>query len=710
MFKARSQLQVKIIDMNKHFIYTVLAVFIGLSVTAQIDRTKIPSSGPTPEVNLGKAEEFKLKNGLSVLVVNDSKFPTVSWNLNLNNPPVIEGDKAGVQSLTGALLGKETQKSTKDEFSEKVDFLGANVNISPNGGFAYCLSKYKDDVFALFAEAALMPKFTQEELDFEKEQLIEGIKSNENSAAAIAGEVRNALLYGKDHAAGEIVTEETVNNVTLEDVKTFYGNRFKPSNGYMLFTGDITVKEAKKLLKKYLNDWEAGAAPTPEYPSFEDVASTEINFVDVPNAVQTELAVMGVSELKMGDKDYHAALVANYILGGAFGSYLNMNLREKNGYTYGARSSLGTGRYYNSSFRATAKVRNEVTDSAVVESLKEIKRIQTDLVDEEMLENAKAKFLGNFILQSEDKAVAARRSLTIRTNNLPADFYKNFIANINKVTAEDVNRVANKYFNDDKARIVLVGKAADVLENVEKIEWNGEKLPVKFFDKKANPTEKPVFSKPLPEGLTASAVIKKYVDAVGGKTALEGVKSTLQTADVTITGAPFKPKAILKRMAPNMSSMEMMVEGYGTVMKQKFDGESGYAEQQGRKIPMSEKDIKNQKDEVVLFPELFMEATELSLESLTDVEGTSAYKIIFTKGDNKSTRYYSADSGLLIRLEETQEAGGQSVTSITDFSDYKEINGVMMPQKMKVTAGPQILDFTMTDTKINEGVTAEDFN
>ena len=121
--------------MKKHFIYTIVAAFIGLSVTAQIDRTKIPASGPSPEVNLKDAKEFKLDNGLTVLVATDKKFPVVNWNLNLNNPPAYEGDKAGVGSLASALLGKETQSSTKDEFAEKVDFLGASVSVSPNGGF-----------------------------------------------------------------------------------------------------------------------------------------------------------------------------------------------------------------------------------------------------------------------------------------------------------------------------------------------------------------------------------------------------------------------------------------------------------------------------------------------------------------------------------------------------------------------------------------------
>ena len=695
--------------MKKYILYTFLAVMTGFSATAQIDRSKIPASGPTPEVNLRAAKEFKLDNGLTVLVATDTKLPSVNWSLNLNNPPFYEGEKAGVQALTSALMGKETQLTSKDDFSEKVDFLGASINVSPNGGFGFCLSKYKEEVFSLFAEAALQPKFTEKELEFEKEQLIENIKSGENSAAAIASNVRGALFYGKDHAAGEIVTKETVENVTLEDVKNFYEKRFKPSNGYIVFSGDITVKDVKGLLNEYFSNWEKGKVETPEYPSFSDVSTTEVNFVDVPNAVQTELAVMSVSPLKMNDEDYHAALVANYILGGAFGSYLNMNLREANGYTYGARSSLGTGKYYNSAFTAATKVRNEVTDSAVVETLKEIKRIRTEYVDDEVLENAKAKFLGSFILESEDKAVAARRALNIKTNNLPEDFYKNYIANINAVTKEDVKRVANKYFDDGQARIVLVGKAEDVLENVEKIEWNGKKLPVKFYDKEANVAKRPE-NKSLPADLTAEKVVRSYVEAIGGKDNLEEINSLVTMANVTIQGAPFKPTAVIKQMSPNKFSMEMMVEGMGTVMKQNFDGETGYQEQQGRKIPMDEATISARKLEKGLFPELYMDKDNISLESISSVDGTDAYKVKVTKGDKDTFKYYDAETNLLIRTEETIEAGGQTMSNITDFSDYKEVNGVMMPHKWKIANGPQVIELDVTEIKVNEGVTEADFN
>ena len=688
--------------MKKYIIFTLLAVFMGATVTAQVDRTKIPESGPMPEVNLGEAKEFKLKNGLTVLVVTDSKLPSLNWNLNLNNPPVYEGDKAGVQSLTSALMGKETQLTSKDDFSEKIDFLGASMNVSPNGGFGFCLSKYTDQVFSLFAEATLQPKFTQEELDFEKEQLIEGIKSGENSAAAIAGNVRSALLYGKNHAAGEIITEETVKNVTLEDVNNFYKERFKPSNGYILFSGDISEKQAKSLLKKYFGDWDKGSVETPEYPSFYDVPTTEINFVDVPNAVQTELAVMSVSPLKMTDEDYHAALVTNYILGGAFGSYLNMNLREANGYTYGARSSLGTGRYYNSSFRATTKVRNEVTDSAVVETLKEIKRIKTEPVDEEILANAKAKFLGSFILESEDKAVAARRALSIRTNKLPEDFYKNYIANIDKVTIEDVQRVANKYLSDDKARIVLVGKAADVLENVEKIEWNGKKLPVKYFDKEANPTDRPE-TIVLPEGLTAKSVLENYLSAVGVKDNLESITSVMTQYEAT---TPMGAVMQEEKRIDGKTNQSIYVSG-NKMMSMTMTQEGATANNQP--LPA------NMTNDVKINAGLFMEINLLNsdyakLTGIEKVEDKDAYVVQVSGEVISYTLYYDVESGLKVKEVQTTSMGGQTQSQDAVLKDYKEYSGLKFPETRAATMMGQSVEFKLKEVKINEGVSDQDFD
>ncbi|WP_339686498.1 pitrilysin family protein [uncultured Nonlabens sp.] len=679
--------------MKKQLIFLMVLFLTGITAIAQIDRSVIPNSGPTPEINLGKPYTFELKNGLQVLVVTDKKLPTISMNLDLNNPPIFEGDKAGVQSLTGSLIGKGSTETSKEEFNEKVDFLGANIFVGVGGGFAGGLSKYTNEIFDLFAEAAFKPNFTQKELDFEKSQAIEGLKAGENSAAAIAGKVRGALVYGKDHPAGEFSTEETLNSVTLEDVKKFYADYFKPSKGYLVITGDIEKKEAKKLVKKYFGDWEKGIAPEPVLPELSDVSETQINLIDVPNAVQTELAVLSLSELKMSDPDYYAVLIANYVFGGSFGSYLNMNLREENGYTYGARSNIGTGRNYKGTFSASAKVRNEVTDSAVVETFKELNRIRDEYVEDEMLATAKAKYLGNFIMQSEDKAVVASRAITIEKNELDKDFYKNFIANIDKVTKEDVKRVANKYLSPDNLRIVLVGKAGDILEPLEKMTLNGKTVPIKFYDKNANETERPSTIK-IPAGLTAQTVLDDYIKALGGKDAVVALNSTSYFAVYT---APMGELILDVKRAKGNKWNQTIKMGGNTVAKQTYADGKAMVSGMGGSQELTGEDAQPAVEEAMFFPELYTpeKATLAGAEMMGD---NQVYVIKWS--DSKKT-FYDVKTGLMVGQESKVKAQGQEVSTMIKYSDYEVTSGVKFPMTITQQMMGRDLAFKVQKVEVN---------
>ena len=472
-----------------------------------------------------------------------------------------------------------------------------------------------------------------------------------------------------------------------------------------MVVGDVDLDNVKKHITEYFGKWEEGAKieMTLAQPS-PNAQYTQINFVDMPNAVQSNISLTNNVDLQKKDDDYFAATIANSILGGGGEGYLFLNLREDKGYTYGSYSSIGSSKYGAARFTATAEVRNMVTDSSVVELLKEVNRIKTEPVTVEALKNAKAKYAGRFVMALESPETIARYALDIKLNDLPSDFYTTYLEKINAVTVEDVTRAANTYFKTDNARIVVVGKGSEVLENLEKTG-----IPIKYFDAYANATDKPVFSKPLPEGLTAETVIKNYVTAVGGEDILRKVKSTKVNSDVTIPGAPFKPQAVIKQMAPNKFTMEITVEGMGTLMKQNFDGENGYMEQQGRKIPMDEATLTSRKSSKGLFEELYMEASTMQLERMTTIEGADVYQIKVEKDETPSFRYYDVATGYLLRTEETMEAQGQSVTTTTDYSNYKIVDGVMMPYTMKVTSGPQIFVFETTEAKINEGVSAEDF-
>ena len=684
--------------------YTILAfLFVTVSITAQIDRSQQPKPGPAPKISLEKPTEYELKNGLKILIVENHKLPRVSYNLTIDRDPIIEGDKAGVTSLLGSMLGNGTTNISKDDFNEEVDFLGARLNFGFSGGFASSLTKYSDRILQLLADAAMNPLLTSEEFGKEKDKLLEGLKSQAKSVDAVAGRVGGALSYGAEHPYGEFVTEETVNSVSFDDIQSYFTKYFGPNDAYLVVIGDVNTKEVYKRIKKYFGKWKKASDISSFVPEAnQNVEALEINFVDMPNAVQSNISITSNVKLKMSDSDYHAVLIANKIFGGGFNSYLNMNLREANGWTYGARSSVGTDKYI-SRFSAGAAVRNAVTDSAIVETIKEIKRFQSEPVEASALANAKAKYVGDFVLALERPSTIAQYAISTKINELPEDFYATYLEKINAVSIEDVQRVANKYFTADNARFIVVGKGSEVVANLEKLG-----IPINYFDKYANPVDKPEFSKPIPEGVTASSVMASYIEAIGGKAAVESVQTMLFNAEVTIEGAPFKPTAVIKAMAPNKSSMEMSIAGMGTIMKQKFDGATGYAEQQGMKQPMSEEDVAEQASQKGLFPEAHYTADEIELMSLSDLDGTDVYKIK-VKGVSESFRYYDANSGLLLREEATEEAQGQSVTTITVHSDYRAVDGVMIPFGRKITAGPQVFGFNASEVVVNSGVTEADF-
>ena len=445
-----------------------------------------PKPEKSPIINIKKPQTFILANGMKVLVVENHKLPRVTFNLTLDNPLFTEGSKKGVDELTSNLIGNGSKKISKIDFHEEIDFLGADINFSSQGATANSLSKFSGRILELLAEGVLHPNFTQKEFDKEKAKLIEGMKAEKKSVSAIATRVVDVLAFGKNHPFGEFMTEATLNNITLADVETNYHNYFVPENAYLVIVGDVKYSNVKVVVEKLFGTWEKRSIPKTAYKEPENVSNLQINLIDVPNAVQSEITLVNTVDLKMNDPDFFPAVIANQILGGDFNSYLNMNLREKNAWTYGARSSIGAGKH-TTKFYAKSAVRNPVTHSAVVEFIKEIKRIRTEKVTDEVLKTVKAGYIGRFVMQVEKPQAVARYALNTETEKLPIDFYEKYILTINTVTTDDVLRVANKYFLIDNIRIVIAGKASEIASNLESLN-----IPIYYFDKYGIPLEKPV--------------------------------------------------------------------------------------------------------------------------------------------------------------------------------------------------------------------------
>eukprot|EP01037_Dinobryon_pediforme_P008399 gene8399-8487_t len=446
-----------------------------------IDRSKMPKPGPAPIITIKNPFIYKLTNGITVLVVEDHRLPKVSATYSIDAGPTVEGNKAGEANLMGEMLSEGTKTMPKAEFDEAIAKMGANVNLYSSGASASALTRYFKSTFELMGQALKEPAFTQESFDKVKSQALTNFKSQAKSAKAIAARVDNAIVYGKTHPLGEFDTEESIASLTLQDIIDTYKKYITPSRGYLTIIGDITPAEAKSLAAEVFGNWKGSPLSLAKVPVVANPVKTEIDVIDVPNAVQSEIAVINVVDLKRNDPDYFPALLANYILGGGAQSRLFMNLRETHSFTYGSYSSVNAERWQGT-FEATASVRTPKTDSAITEMLNEIKRIRTVKVSDDELATAKALYNGSFALGLEDPARMATFASNILIYQLSADFYKTYLQKVNAVTADDILRVAQKYFNYDNTRVIVVGNSKPFMEGLQKTGY-----PVKLYDKYATP-------------------------------------------------------------------------------------------------------------------------------------------------------------------------------------------------------------------------------
>lgn len=666
--------------MKKQFTYIAAAFFFSGMVSAQkIDINAMPKAGPTPTINIAKPKSFQMNNGLTVMVVENNKLPRVNMSLSMDRPPYYEGDVVGVSDIMAEQFENGTQNMSKDAFNKRVDYLGASLNFSSSGASANTLSKYFPEVLGLMADAIVNPKFDAKEVEDSKERAIEGIKSQEKNASAIADRVENALIYGKNTARGEFETVESISKIKLADVQNTYKKYYTPNNAYLVVVGDVKFDQVKNQIEKAFAGWKKSDTTVPVPAPAANVTTTEVNIVDVPSAVQSIVNIGNVNNLQMKNPDYFAATLANYILGGGGEARLFMNLREKNGFTYGAYSNMSASKY-SPSFSANASVRNEVTDKAVTEFMNELNTIST--VKPEELDNAKAKLKGSFIMSLEKPETLARFAVSQKVQELPDHFYTDYLKSIDKVTAADITKAVKTYILPNQSRIFIAGKASEISEGVEKLGY-----PVKYFDSYANPVSKPTVQK-ADAGVTAGTVGEKYINAIGGAAAVEKVTSIKTNAYAKIQGMDIDMTMIQAKGGKMMQDIKMMDK---TMQKVVFDGKDGYIETQGQQIPLPEDEKKKMLKDTELFPEvLYAKSADYKLSGIEKFNNEDCYVI---KGEGE-TSYYSVKTGL--------KTGDVKDGSSTTYGDYKDVSGVKLPFTISQDMGGMDVQFRVRSYQINK--------
>ena len=449
---------------------------------------KAPVSKEVLKVKLPRAEEAKLANGLQVVLLRSTKVPTFNMQMvvlsgGLSDP----ADYRGLASFTASLLREGTKTRASKEISEQVDALGATLGA--NSGFSSMTTNVSagglienlDQTLDLFADVVRNPTFPQAEVDRYKTRTLAQLQFIRSNPQFLAQEQFNRAIYGTSHPASVVMAPaESLKKMSSKDLAEFHAKYYRPNNAILAIVGDVTLKEIMPKLEKAFGSWEKGDVPATTIPAAPAQGESKIYLIDRPGSVQTVIQ-LGTLGIERTSPDYFAVLLADRVLGGGPSGRLFLNLREDKGYTYGAYSGFG-GSKFRGTWISSSEVRTDVTEGAMKEFMYELNRLRNDKVPAEELENAKRAIIGGFALSLEQPQSLLQNIITQKLYNLPADYWDTYPQKVTAITAEDVQRVAQKYIDLGHLQVVAVGdasKAREVLEKYGKVElYDAEGKPV----------------------------------------------------------------------------------------------------------------------------------------------------------------------------------------------------------------------------------------
>ena len=458
---------------QKLMIGILLTSFIrhGLSASDDVDRTKRPAAKPSPKIQLPAIQKAALKNGLNIWLVEHHELPTVAFNLVIqagsDHDPV---NQPGIASMTADVLDEGTKTKDALQISEELESIGASfgVNSSFDGSFLTLssLTKHVDKALAVYVDVLTNPTFPQREFDRLKNQRLTALIQQRDQPPAIANNAFSYILYGASHPYGNNLagTEASLKGMRREDLVKFYQDYYRPNNATLIIVGDVKLDEMTSRLDKALAAWEPKDAPGFTVPPPPAVEKRKVYLIDKPGAPQSEVRI-GYPALARSTSDFFPVVVMNRMLGGQFTSRINLNLRERHGYTYGARSAFnflkGAG-----PFSASGGIVTEKTDSALHEFLNEINLMREQGMTQDELAYVKKGLIGNFALTFETPAQIAGAIQNVLLYGLPENYYDDYLQNIETVSLDDVQRVAKKYLDTSTMAVLVVGDLSKVRESV----------------------------------------------------------------------------------------------------------------------------------------------------------------------------------------------------------------------------------------------------
>ncbi len=653
------------------------AVTTDATPAAPIDKPNLDSKpGPLQATTFAFPPyiEFTMANGLHVYVIENHEQPTLNIGISIRGGDAYDpAGKEGTAAIMGDMLGKGTKNRTAQAMAEALDGVGAGISVTTAGESmgvsASMLKKHMNVVFPILRDQLQEPTFDEQELAKLKKQYIASIASRRSRPNEIAQALSRKVIYGMNNPLARRQLEKTVNAVTREDVVAFHNAYIRPNLASIAFVGDITEKEARDIVNKYFSDWKKGTAPTVEIPPMR-TEPAGVYFVPRKGSVQSTVIVSAAGPA-VRESDYDATDVMTSYIGGGFGSVLFNTLRETYSYTYSPFSVLTRGRRYNR-IAFGAEVRNSVTDSAITVMMRELAKLANEGPDEEALARRVVTEVGQYQLAFEQAGTVGSVLQNAWLNDVPIEDVTTYTDRLARINAGDVQQAAAKYLNMFNLRLIVVG-SPDVKSKIEQFG------PIKEFTLDLEPMQESAYEN---VGMTPQQLIEKHVEALGGRAAVDAVKTMTMKADVSMTLQGNDLSGTYERIVATPNK-EFSSINLGVMTQQQWaNGTTVWMALNGG--PAGEQEAEDTK-KALLEARIFPLVTALADGYTLVVKGKKDNAIVIdaTSPLGRSERYVLDATTMLISKVEKDDQTPQGVmTTVEKYEAYETIGGVKLPTQI----------------------------
>ena len=675
--------------------WTFIGLLIAILITGFLVWA-IPSTFARPHEELTyEPIEFKppvpekrtLSNGIKLYLIEDHELPLFSIRGLIKTGDIYDpADKVGLSSIFASVMRTGgTVSREPDALNEELETMAASVEVSMSREYGTVrLSTLAEDIekgLEIFADVLRNPAFREDKLELRKQQSIERIRRRNDNPIQLAWRNFSALLYGKDHPFGWYTEMEGIESITVDDLKAFHAKYYHPNNLMLAVTGDFDTETLIAQLEKVFEGWEPAEISFPEVPTVDATPKPSVNYIfkDLP---QTSMLIGHFGIKRTPDfPDFFALRVMNDILGeSGFTSRLMLEVREKAGLAYMVGSIMPTTYYTNpGEWFAYSQTRTEKTAETIALIIDVVKGLRDALVPEDELQRTKDSLINSFVFGFESSSQIAFQQMMLDYRGYAPDFLETYTKNIAKVTAEDVQAVAQRYLHPDALTIVTVGNKTNFDRPLDEF---GEVNEIEIEQ-----PAPPLPAEPMPEAsetdkAKAKEILAAAVEAHGGLERLQTVKNVVMEGRATANSPMGQMQMEGKSYYVYPDKFRQDIKMPQGEMGYVFDGTNGFARTPMGIQPLPPDMLNAFKDSV--FRETIWLLTNLSQNGIPvqytgteEVHGKSAHVLLVPQPSGEVLRLFvSEDTHLIVKFAFRETAQGVTANRETFVDDYRDVDGI----------------------------------